>query len=200
MCSSDHSMSSGCWSWSVYTKLTYKNIDLVAFSRDIAESRLYNAEVLAVYSISDYTTLFDAQVRRIIDQHAALCTRTKSQGAYDFHELSTEVREAKRQYRRFEGRFHQTQSPSDKTVLITVRKTVCAIIDESRASWLKSKVIHPVNDHKRHWRTAKKLLRTTKSDNMSDFDCASMCKILSSFFSDKVNDVRTTYVLLHKLW
>jgi len=60
-----------------------------------------------------------------------------------------------------------------------------AKIDESRASMLKSKVIDADSGPKRLWRTAKHLLHTTKSYSMSDDDCTSMCKILSSFFSDK---------------
>jgi len=47
-----------------------------------------------------------------------------------------------------------------------------------------------VNDPKRIWHTAKQLLHTTKSDNVSDDDCASMCNKLSLFFCDKVNRAR----------
>jgi len=55
-----------------------------------------------------------------------------------------------------------------------------------RASCLKSKVIDAVNNAKHCGAQP----NTTKSDNVSDDDCASMCKKLCSFFSDKVNHVR----------
>jgi hypothetical protein len=169
-----------------------KNVNQAAFSHDVTRSRLYDPEVIAIYSVDEYANLFDSEVSRIIDLHAPLLTSTKRQGTHDHHDLSEEAHDAKRGFRRTERRFRKTQSHSDKAALKTARKVMREKIDESRTTWLKDKVRSAAGDPKTLWRTAKQVLHTTKFDMLNEDDCFSLCVKHCFFFSDKVNRVHST--------
>ena len=98
----------------VTTTYSYRpllKVDVAAFSRDILSSRLYDTTVT---DADDYAELFDAEVRRVLDIHAALRTGRRRCGQHDIRQLSDEARQAKQLRRRLERRYRRTGLESDR--------------------------------------------------------------------------------------
>ena len=96
-----------------------RNIDMAEFHADIRCSPLYVFDQAT--SVDKYVELFDCELKRILDIHAPLQSRTRRVGRNDCRWLSDEARKAKRSCRRLERRYRRTKSSTDRLSLNAAR-------------------------------------------------------------------------------
>ena len=106
-----------------------RRIDIAEFQHDVYRSPLYDFNCAT--STDEYVQLFDSQMRRILDLHAPLKTRTRRAGRNDCRWLSVEARDTKRSCRRLERRYRRTLAANDKANFQAVRAAAWKAIAQS---------------------------------------------------------------------
>ena len=84
-----------------------RRIDIATFQHDVYRSPLYDFNRATSTDEYAYVQLFNSEMRRILDLHAPLKTRTRRAGHNDCRWLSVEARDAKRSCR-LERRYRRT--------------------------------------------------------------------------------------------
>ena len=168
-------------------------MDLDDFRWRIRESISYvtASNNISQWLVDDYTDCFELDVTQILDICVPLHSTTKHVSNHTSRFLSEEARSAKQACRRAERRFRRTGSTSDKANYNKARKTAPRLIDESRVSQICRDIAEAGGDPKRLWRTTKQLLHPQMPTSMNDNECATMASNFCSFFSDKVERIRT---------
>jgi len=113
----------------VYLFRDLRRIDIAEFQRDVYRSPLYDFNCAT--STDKYVQLFNCQMRRILDLHAPLKTRTRCAGRNDCRWLSVEAHDTKRSCRRLECRYRRTFAANDKANFQAVRAAAWKAIAQS---------------------------------------------------------------------
>jgi len=159
------------------------------FRRDLNESALFSRSTTPL-SVDTYLELFESEVLRVLDKHAPLQRKAKRQGAHDGRLLSKDAREAKRTCRRLERRFRRTGSSVDRAAYVAARSVAREKITASRADLLSQRVAATADDPKKMWSTTRQLLHSAPPTDLHDVDCKEMANSFSSYFVDKIADIR----------
>jgi len=171
-----------------YSFRRIQNINTAAFCSDISQSKLFDESVNI--GADAYAELIDSEVRRILDVHAPMQTRSRRCGRNDCRWLSPEAREAKRLRRRLERKHRRTRLPVDKQAFLNAGKAARDSIMKSRADHIRSKMEEVNGDHRATWRTAQTLLHSKPPIYQDDADCAKLSTSFCQFFADKICLIR----------
>jgi hypothetical protein len=72
------------------------------------------------------------------------------------------------------------------------------LINASRRDFFRAQLVDPAADSKRHWQVVRHLLHSADTDRtLTAAECTNLCHTLSSFFMDKITNLKQT--ILHKL-
>jgi Reverse transcriptase (RNA-dependent DNA polymerase)/Endonuclease-reverse transcriptase len=164
-----------------------RRMDVTAFCRDIANSRLYTCDT---EDVDEYAALFDAELQRVLDVHAPLRTRRRRQGQHDIRQLSDDARKAKQQRRRMERRYRRTRLESDRRLYRSACLAARDSIQRSRADHIRERLASVSGDVKSTWRTARDLLHMNHKIVHDDADCEKLVATFCRFFIDKVSMIR----------
>src|SRR5664279_4613067 len=145
-------------------------MNIADFCSDILQSKLFDQSVDV--GVDAYAKLIDTEVKRVLDVHAPMQTRTRRCGQNDSRWLSAEARDAKCLRRRLERRYHRIRLAVDKQAFVDARKAARDSIMKSRANDIRSKMAEVDGDHRATWRLAQNLLHSKPPIHQDDADCA----------------------------
>jgi len=150
-----------------------RRVDTAALQRDVYRSPLYDFN--RATSTDEYVQLFNSEMRRILDVHAPLKTRTRRAGRNDCRWRSVEARDVKR---RLERRYRRSLAANDKANFQAARAAA------RKAIAITKRFADVAGDHAATWRVTRDVLHRGKRLYFSDTDCRSLVDDFSQFFSD----------------
>ena len=97
-----------------YTYRNIQSIDVNVFCNCVRASRLYDDDVLSMFTVGEYAELINFKTLRILDNIAPLKTRTMRQPRNGCRWQTEPTRTAMRNCRKLERRYLRTRSEQDK--------------------------------------------------------------------------------------
>jgi len=128
-------------------------------------------------------------LKRLVDKHAPIKTRTLRIGHHDCRWLSQEARD---DCRRLERRFRRTQSRADKLLFNTARRSAREAIDRSRSDDIRQRFADVAGNHAATWRVTREVLHRGHRTVHSDAECRSLADSFGQFFTDKIMKIHAS--------
>jgi len=167
-----------------------KRLDLDKFRERIRASSVY---VLPSTTAEGFASQLESDITSILDELAPVCTSTKRRGKPESRWLSKEAAEAKKTRRRLERKWKKTALEEVRKAYRVACKAANRLITESRRAFYASRVTESSRDPQALWRCVKGLLHLNKSSSVFE---PGMCDRFSTFFSDKILNVKTKVSVL----